>query len=72
MAVRYEFSYDTPQPNDPQGNAVPPVSTVFSIGGISLDVVKGIRRGLLNVPSITNVVVSRVVESAQAVDNNTT
>ena len=72
MATRFEFSYETPQPNDADGNPVPPVPTTFALGGISLDVAKGIRRGLGNVGSIQNVTAARVVETSQNVTDTMT
>ena len=66
---RYEFAYDTPtNTTDDQGNPVViNVPTTFALGGISEDVAKGIRFGLRKVPSITNVIAARVMETKEAV-----
>lgn len=71
MATRFEFGYDTPQPNDANGDPVPAIPTTFALGGITIDVAKGIRRGLMNVPTITNVTAARITESSQAVTDAT-
>jgi hypothetical protein len=66
----YEFSFDTPQPDDPEGNSVPAIGTSFTLGaggGITDAVAKGIRAGLRNVASITNVTAARVTEDRASV-----
>lgn len=58
MAVTgYEFGY-----TDASG-----LPTSFVLGGITDDVAKGIRQGLRNVPSITNVTAERIVSTRENV-----
>lgn len=66
----YEFSYTTPTPGtDPTtGNPITvQVPTVFTLGGISEDVARGIRAGLRRVTSITNVVAGRVMQDREII-----
>ena len=74
MAVTgYQFSYTTPTAaTDSAGNPITvDTPTSFTIGGISEDVARGLRRGLRNVPTIANVVVSQVVNNTQQLPADT-
>jgi hypothetical protein len=64
VSVRYEFSYTTTDPDDPEA---PGIQTTFALGAIAQDVVYGIRTGLEGVASITDVVVNEVFEHREEV-----
>lgn len=71
--IAYEFRYETPtQSFDADGNPVTTnVPTTFALSGISEDVARGVRRGLRNVTTITNVTVSRLDQTASALSPDT-
>lgn len=73
--ARYEFSYTTPTPapTDADPNAINQVPTSFALGGISPDVAKGIRFGLMRCQTlglIANVDAGVITESRVAVTGN--
>ena len=72
--VGFTFAYTTPtQDVDAQGNPITvQVPSTFTLGGISLDVAKGILLGLNRVPSITNVTAQRLTQTTDAVTQTTT
>lgn len=58
---QWVFQYMTPQPQPlPPDPPVPPIPTSFTLGGITEEVARGVRDGLLTVASITDVTLTRV------------
>jgi len=70
---RFQFSYATPtlQDDGQGGQTTVNVPTTFALAGISLDVAKGMLRGLLTVPTIINPTVTRFRDATDTVTGGT-